>query len=210
VTKEVNPMEADAIITHPHGDGTSKYKPEYSDVAERLVAAGFTVKDLAYAFGVAKETIEQWKKSHEEFLVACEEGSLITKKRLVASGIKQALGYDYTSSKTVEKTDKNGQPVIETTTFVQHQTGNHNLLTFLLLNMARRDGSYDWVTPKQVIETDNKTISVRIDGKLASEAIDKLAGKLLSETPRKKIKSVVIEDEEDKLDKEVNSEIQDS
>lgn len=195
MAKEKDKTKIVSGLICPHGDGSSYYKPEYADIAMKLVAAGFTMKDLAYTFGVNIMTVIQWKKSHPEFKRACNEGSLIIKKQLVASGIKQAMGYDYESSKTTEKVDKYGEPVIEKTTFIQHQTGNHNLLTFLLLNMARRDGTNDWVSPKQVVETEAKNISIKIDGKLASDAIDKLAGKLLEDKPRKQIGSTVIENE---------------
>jgi len=176
------------------GHRPTDYKSEYSDIAERLVAAGFSTNDLAFAFNVNPRTITNWKKRNPEFKRACNNGKDIVKKKLVASGIKQALGYDYKSSKTVDKLDRTGKPVTEKTTFIQHQTGNYQMLQFLLLNIARQDGTNDWVTPKQIIETKNQTISLKIDGKLASDAIDRLAGKLLEVKPTKQIESKEVED----------------
>ncbi len=176
------------------GHRPTLYKPEYADIAERLVAAGFTQKDLGYAFNVNKRTINTWKRKHPEFKRACNNGYDIVKKKLVAAGIKQALGYDYESSKTVDKFNKAGEPITEKTTFVQHQAGNDRLLQFLLLNISRRDGTYDWQTPKQIVETKNETISLKIDGRIASDAIDRLAGKLLEDKPKKQIESKEVED----------------
>lgn len=188
--QEVNTI---SNITPTIGHRPTDYRLEYNEIAERLVAAGFNTKDLAFTFGVTAKTIHNWKRKNPDFKRACNQGKEIVKKKLVAAGIKQALGYDYVSSKTVDKFNKAGEPITEKTTFVQHQAGNHNLLTFLLMNIARQDGTNEWQLPKQISQIEQKNVTLKIDGKLASEAIDRLAGKLLEDKPKKRIESKEIE-----------------
>ena len=182
---------------HEGGKFVTAYSPEYAKVAERLVASGFAVKDLAYALDVSATTIQNWKKEYPEFKKACECGKKVMKKKLVAEGLKMALGYDYKSSKTVTKKDrKTGEEYQETTEFIQHQAGNDRMLTFMLLNIDRQLGDNEWETPTQRTQIEQKTMQVKITGEVASSAIEKLAGKLLDEPPRKKIESKVIENED--------------
>lgn len=45
----------------------SKYKPEYCDEAENLGRQGKSLYQMAAHFGVARQTIDQWKEDHPEF-----------------------------------------------------------------------------------------------------------------------------------------------
>jgi len=180
-------------VTPTIGHRPTEFKEEYIEIAERLVAAGFSTNDLAFTFNVNPRTITNWKRKHKEFKRACNSGKEIVKKKLVAAGIKQALGYNYESSKTEYSVDRNGNPKEKKVVFDQHQAGNHNVLTFLLLNLSRQDGTGDWQVPKTISQVENKNVTLRIDGKLASDAIDRLAGKLLGDKPVKKIESKEID-----------------
>ena len=190
---DINQADPKTEVTLNKGHRTTDFRREYVEIAERLVSAGFTLADLAFAFNVNSRTITNWKRKHKDFKRACNQGKEIVKKKLVAAGIKQALGYNYESSKTEHTTDKDGNPKVKRVVFNQHQAGNHNLLTFLLLNISRQDGTHDWVVPKQIMETKNQTVNLKIDGQIASDAISKLAGKLLEDKPVKQVESKQID-----------------
>lgn len=165
------------------------YRPELAKIAGRLVAAGFEEKDLGYAFGCSKHTIHTWKRKHPEFKDACSEGKRREKKKLVAQALLSAIGYDYNTCKTKTTKDKDGNVVkSEVTSFDNHQPSNDRLLMFLLCNIDHQLGDNEWAS-KQKLEIEQKNINVTITGEIASEQIQKLAGKLLSESPRKRIES---------------------
>lgn len=153
----------------------TKFKPEFAEVAARLVAAGFTEHDLGYTFGVSQKTIQDWKVKYPAFKEACKDGREMVRKRLVAAAIQQAIGYEF-HDKNV-KTRPNG--AVESSEFIKHQTGNANLLMWILCNLARQDGDYEWQAAKNTEVAENKTLNVTIDGKVASDQISRLAGKLL-------------------------------
>lgn len=158
----------------------SLFKPEYIDVAERLVAAGFTEKDLAYTFNVSHGAVDSWKRNNPAFKAACEEGKRREKKRLVAKALLSAVGYDYETSKTKYHKDKAGEVLkSEVTEFKNHQPANHNLLMFLLCNIDHQLGDKEWFSKHKLEIDETKNIKVTIDGKIASEQIQHLAGKIL-------------------------------
>lgn len=169
-------------VSQPVIASNSKYKPEYTETAARLIGAGFSQKSLAYLLGVEQGTIKDWKNRYPEFEEACSDGKRSIKRRLVSNGLLESLGYEYETSKTKEIRDAGGNLVkTEKTTFKNKQPPNHNLLMFILCNLDRQIGDDDWKS-KHSIEVDSKTLNVSIDGKIDSEQIKKLAGKILSES----------------------------
>jgi len=165
------------------------YKPDMAKIAGRLVAAGFEEKDLGYVFGCSKHTIHTWKKRYPEFKDACSEGKRREKKKLVAQALLSAIGYDYNTCKTKTIRDKEGNVIkSEVTSFDNHQPSNDRLLVFLLCNIDNQLGDNEWHS-KQKLEIEQKNINVTITGEIASEQIQKLAGKLLTDSPRKRIES---------------------
>jgi len=167
----------------------SQYKPEYAEMASRLIAAGFTRKSLGYLLGVCSDTIDNWRTKYPEFAAAYTEGKSGQLKRLIAKGLLEAAGYDYETSKTKTIHDAEGNLVkTETTTFKNKQPANHNLLMFILCNIDRQLGSDDWRS-KHTLEVDNKTLNVTIDGKIVNEQIERLAGRIFSDSPNKVIES---------------------
>jgi len=158
------------------------YDPKYATLAGRLVAAGFEEKDLGYVFGCAKETIKSWKKRYPEFKDSCSEGKRREKKKLVAKALLSAVGYDYTTCKTRTIKDADGNVIkVEETKFDNHQAANDRLLVFLLCNIDNQLGDHEWVSKQKLEIEQNKNITLNITGKIASDQIKKLAGKLLEE-----------------------------
>jgi len=180
---KVEVVEPTAI--HP----LSQYKPEYSEMASRFVAAGFTIEALSYLMGVSPSTIKNWKNKYPEFKAACTEGKQNVKRRLIAKGLLESMGYDYETSKTKTIEDAEGNLVkTETTTFKNKQPANHNLLMFILCNLDRQLGEDEWRS-KHTLEVDNKTLNVTIDGEIVNDDIKRLAGKIFGESDRKQIEN---------------------
>ena len=175
------------------------YKPENADIAGRLVAAGFTEKDLAFTFDVPYKAIESWKRNQPAFKAACLEGKQREKKKLVAKALYAAVGYDYETSKTRTIKDSDGNTTkIEETKFKSHQTANHNLLMFLLCNISHQLGDTEdekWQSKQKMEIEQNKNVNIQITGEIATEQIRKLAGRLLNEEerPRKQVNSRVVD-----------------
>lgn len=172
------------------------YKPENADMAGRLVAAGFTEKDLAFTFDVPVRCIESWKRHQPAFKAACVDGKQREKRKLVAKALMSAVGYDYETSKTKTHMDEGGNVTkIEKTEFKSHQPANHNLLMFLLCNLSHQLGDTEedkWQSKQKMEIEQNKNVNIQITGEVATEQIRKLAGRLLDEKeerPRKIIES---------------------
>lgn len=87
----------------------SKYNPDYhDDWAWSLAAMGATNEEIAEAFGVNEKTIRRWAKTYDSFGKALIEGKGISDAKVVKSLYQRATGYDYTETKKVVETDKNG------------------------------------------------------------------------------------------------------
>jgi hypothetical protein len=180
---------------------TSELRPEaefnfdFVQLVSRLVAAGFTQKELAYALGVKKGDITKWKKVYPQFNKACKDGKKMAKRFLVAQGLRAAGGYDYNTTRVKEYLDATGNLVkkdIVTTT--HHQPPNHNLLMFMLCNIDRNLGD-DEFKSRHMMESDiKKSVNIQI-GKPESEKICEFAGGLLEET--KEVASEVVETKQD-------------
>lgn len=53
----------------------SRYHPAYAAQAEELIStSGATDARLAKVFGVGRETVTKWRKTHQDFREACERG----------------------------------------------------------------------------------------------------------------------------------------
>ena len=181
----------------PQGYWTSKYKPEYDEIAARLIGAGFTENDLGYTFDVPASAIKGWKRSFASFKKACNDGKRGALKRLAASGMREATGYDWMSTKTKTEYDAEGNVVkVEKQDVPQHQAGNATLATFMMCNLSNqlKLDDEEAFKSKQKVEVENRNLNVNISAELVGEQIDRLAGKLLSGSG-KQIVSNIIEQE---------------
>ena len=176
----------------PYGYWVKKYKPEYAEIASRMVASDFTEDDLAYMLGISVQGIRAWKKAFPQFKTACTDGKHNQVKRLVAKSMLEAAGYDYKTKKTRVIKDAEGNITkTEETEFDNHQAANNNLLIFLLCNLSSQLGlgnEENWKS-RQKLEIENKNLNVTITGELVGEQIERLAGRLLETSPTKVIES---------------------
>jgi len=167
----------------PQGHWTSMYRPENDDIAARLIGSGFSENDLAYTFNVPASAIKGWKRSFPSFKKACNDGKRGQLKRLVASGMKEATGYDWIAKKIKTKKDAEGNTIeIEEQVIPMHQAGNATLATFMMCNLSNQLKLIDEEAfkSKQKVEVENKNLNLNLTAELIGDQIDRLAGKLLS------------------------------
>lgn len=182
----------------PQGYWTEQYRPEYDGIASRLIAGGFNEIDLSNTFEVLASAIKGWKRSFPSFKKACNDGKRGHLKRLVANSSKEAMGYDWMSTKTKTEYDAKGNVVkIEKQDIPMHQAGNASLAMFMMCNFSNqlRLDDEEAFKSKQKVEIENKNLNLNISAELIGDQIDRLAGKLLSGGSAKQIEVNVIEQE---------------
>jgi len=182
----------------PQGHWTSMYKSEYDDIAARLIGAGFSENDLGYTFDVPASAIKGWKRSFPSFKKACNDGKRGQLKRLAASGMREATGYDWTATKTKTEYDAKGNVLkTEKQDIPMHQAGNATLATFMMCNLSNqlKLADEEAFKSKQKVEVENKNLNLNITAELIGDQIDRLAGKLLSGGDTKQIEAEVVEKE---------------
>ncbi len=182
----------------PQGYWTEQYKPEYDDIVSRLIGSGFSENDLAYTFDVPASAIKGWKRSFPSFKKACNDGKRGQLKRLAASGMREATGYDWMSTKTKTTYDSSGNVVgSETQDIPIHQAGNASLAMFMLTNISNqlKLGDDEAFKSRQKVEVENKNLNLNITAELIGDQIDRLAGKLLSGGDTKQIEADIVEQE---------------
>lgn len=82
------------------------YRADVAERAERLALLGLTDEDLAVAFGVAIDTIYEWKKVHKDFSDALYRGREGADTEVVVGYFKRAKGYVRRIVKTVHDGEK--------------------------------------------------------------------------------------------------------
>lgn len=73
----------------------SKYKPEYAEQSRKLCLLGYTDAELASFFGVATDTINEWKVVHPEFSVSIRAGKEVADAEIADSLYNRAKGYSH-------------------------------------------------------------------------------------------------------------------
>lgn len=82
----------------------TKFKEEYKKQVVTLCRLGATDQDLAEAFDVTEQTINNWKEKEPEFFESLKKGKEIYDEEVEESLRKRALGF----KRTVEKVTKLG------------------------------------------------------------------------------------------------------
>lgn len=77
----------------------SAYKEEFAQLAENYSLLGATDKEMADFFGVTERTLNQWKKSHPEFLQSLKKGKSIADANVASKLYNRAIGYDCKATK---------------------------------------------------------------------------------------------------------------
>ena len=167
----------------------AKFNFTHIEVAKKLKEAGFSNADIGWAFGLSKSTIQDWIKKYPQFQRAIEDGREAAVGHIVAKAFRTAAGYEYEESN--EKYDKNGN-LKERSVFKKHQTPNPKIIMWLLCNLDPDN----WKSEHKILVEQDKQVTIRLDGNVASKQIEALAGKLLDVPKRKVIESVEVTDKD--------------
>ncbi len=85
-----------------NGGRPTKYKEEYNEQANKLCLLGATDEELASFFNVCEDTINEWKKTYEEFSVSVTRGKIMADAEVASSFFKRAKGFEIDSEKVFQ------------------------------------------------------------------------------------------------------------
>lgn len=77
------------------GGRASSFKPEYVEWAEKLAKLGATDAEIADAFDVSEQTVNNWKKAHVEFSLALKKGKTFADAEVASKLFHRATGYEH-------------------------------------------------------------------------------------------------------------------
>ncbi len=84
---------------NPGGGRPSSFRPEYAVQTYKLCLLGATDEDLASFFGVSEQTINTWKKEHDEFSLSLMEGKELADANVAKRFYNRAMGYTHPEEK---------------------------------------------------------------------------------------------------------------
>jgi hypothetical protein len=95
------------------GGRPSPYQNSYIQIAEVILKLGGKDKDLASAFGVTEQTINNWKIKHPEFFESCAQAKrLFDTDKVERAFMKNILGFETEDIHTeVRKDEKTGKDI---------------------------------------------------------------------------------------------------
>ena len=111
------------------GGRPSGYKDEYADLAYKFCLLGATDEDLARNFEVSEQTINRWKGTYPEFVLALKSGKEDADAVIAKSLFHRAKGYEHSEDKIFLY---EGEPVIVPT--IKHYPPDPTSMIFWLKN----------------------------------------------------------------------------
>jgi hypothetical protein len=158
------------------GGRPGEYKENTPERAYKLCLLGLKDAELAVAFGVCVDTIDQWKRKHPEFNRALKRGKEQADMEVANSLFKRATGYSYKDThimaNKVKEYDENGKVARQYTeplliSITKHQPPDTTAAIFWLKNRQKeywRDVKQNEVSGKDggPIKTQNQ-ITPKID-----------------------------------------------
>lgn len=75
----------------------TKYKKEYAELAYKFCLLGATDEELAMLLDVRKSTINNWKKTHKDFLDSLKKGKAVADANVADRLFQRALGFEHDS-----------------------------------------------------------------------------------------------------------------
>jgi len=108
----------------------SKYKKEYAEQAYKLCLLGATDKELASFFEVNEDTINEWKKKHEEFSVSLKSGKVEADAVIASKLFHKAKGYN---CKAIKFATHEGQ-ITDQVEYIEHFPPDTTAAIFWLKN----------------------------------------------------------------------------
>ena len=134
----------------------TRIKPRFAEISEWL-ANGATEKQIAHNLGVGGSTFEKYKATNAEFAEFLKNGRRNLVLQLRGALVKKALGFDYTETKTVKKTEADGS-ISETI-----ETANKRALPDVAaLNLCLKNyDSEDWANDPQQLKLKEKELELK-------------------------------------------------
>ncbi|MFV0536810.1 MAG: helix-turn-helix domain-containing protein [Dysgonomonas sp.] len=87
----------------------TKYNPDvHPELALSLAIDGLTDKEIAKEMGIAKSTLNVWKKEHPEFMDSIKTGKAQADRKVQLSLYKRATGFTVKEKKVVVELDSDG------------------------------------------------------------------------------------------------------
>lgn len=148
----------------------TRYQEIFNSQAEKLCKLGATDKDLADFFGVAEQTINNWKNKYPSFLESIKEAKDDLDTRVERSLFERATGYSHPEDKIF---NANGEPLVVPT--IKHYAPDPTSIIFWLKNRQP-----DKWRDKQEVDLRGhlKTEEVK------SVSLDDLESQIIEESPR--------------------------
>lgn len=114
----------------------SAYKEEFAQLAENYSLLGATDKEMAEFFGVTERTLNQWKKSHPEFLQSLKKGKSIADANVASKLYNRAIGYEFEEKHFEIKQPKKDVPpeLVEAKRIKKHVPADTTAAIFWLKN----------------------------------------------------------------------------
>lgn len=84
----------------------TKFKPEFTQQAEKLCLLGATDREIASFFEVTERTLNRWKADFPEFCQALKAGKQEADDRVERSLFNRAVGYSFDSEKIFNDKDR--------------------------------------------------------------------------------------------------------
>ncbi len=136
------------------GGRPSSFKPEFAGQALKLAKLGATDSDLADFFGVAEQTVNNWKNAHPEFLESLKAGKGAADAEVAAKLFHRATGYEHE-----EVHVSNYQGAITLTPLVKHYPPDTTAAIFWLKN-RRPDLWRDKMEQSTTITADSSVLGL--------------------------------------------------
>jgi transposase-like protein len=77
------------------GGRPSEYLPEFADQAYKLCLLGATDAEIADILGFTEQTINEWKKSHQDFFLALKKGKSQADANVADRLYQRAMGFEH-------------------------------------------------------------------------------------------------------------------
>lgn len=156
-------MEYNLGMSNKPNSRRSSYKPEYDRIAYQMCLLGATDKQMAVAFGVTEQTINNWKKDKDgndtSFFESIKRAKDIADGEVAEALYKRAMGYSHPEDKIF---NHNGKPLIVPT--IRHYPPDVGAIAF-------------WLKNRQPALWRDKPEAETLEGEPLIEAIKQVLGK---------------------------------
>lgn len=123
------------------GGAPTLYRTSYDEIARKMALLGATDVEIAQAFDVTVETLNNWKRQRESFAASIRAGKVMADSEVVDSLFNRAKGYSYTDYKVflpegyVDK--ETGKPIPVIVPYTRERAPDTNAAKFWLMNRQR-------------------------------------------------------------------------